>query len=257
MPNQDIVSKFLFESPWGGVAVGFICIIFIIFLILLMYKKFRKPVDKGTFKEVSLIDTLSDDLKTNFKFRGIKVNSLLTEGPSPIGYVKSWYRAKGEFEPQVYDENEHKLIINEKAEKQKYDMHFFKVTRHNSKALAKIGLGGKYFLIVDTKHLEPSTNKRLSHVWMLKSNIQFTMWGGVFFTCEDAREFLSDVSWKKALEDIQIHLQNFPNKVIYEEVEHNKKIDKMAQKQIIQQRGWEKSKKGLGVDEEAESEEEA
>lgn len=241
-----IMREFIF-SPLGLVAIG---ILFGIVVYYILTRFFFK--EKEDIFEVKLFsEAVSEDMDKKFELKGINVRASLIQGLDYLGTIRSWLRERGFFEPMVYDTKKKEFVIKKNAKKIPYDIFIFKLDSGNI-LTRLLGMATEKYIMVDSKQLEGFDNddmgKNKNRKWVLKSAISFSCFGNVFISSDAGKEYLSDISIKNSHENVLTHLMNYPNKVVYLEMEHAKRTNYYMKRKEIDSKMWEKYKRGSEVE---------
>ncbi len=83
------------------------------------------------------------------------------------------------------------------------------------------------YLVIDDKFItyDPKAN-----VYMIDNEVQLTSFGKAWITSEMGERYLSDISYRRSLENNMTFVQNYARKVIFLETSHAKDIEKMMGK---------------------------
>lgn len=211
---------------------------------------------EDTFEIKTIEEAVTEDLEKKFDLRGIGVKSSLYQGMNFMGTVKSWIREQGYFEPMMFDTKKREFVVKPNATKIKYDLYIFRIDNGNF-LTSLLGMTEKKYAVVDSKHLIGFDNDDKhggkSRRWVVHNSISFQCFGGAFITSDYGKEYISDISIKNSHENVLTHLMNYPNKVVYIEMEHAKRINYYLKKKEIDSKMWEKYKRGSDVETEGDN----
>lgn len=242
----DVLS--ILTNPSFMVVAGItVAIIIVIFKII-----GRKTED--IFPQKTVVDVLAENLKDKFKLLGNKCNAEITSGLSPMGKIDVWFKHRGIIKNLVRNADNDDYKNEEDSDGIEYNIYFFRIWKTNW-LFRKIGIGYRRYLLVDQDLMDKGKDDKSFFSWTLKPEAHFERWGNVFFTSKAGLLYLYDVSIKHLAEDTLTHTQNMSGKIVYLEGQHAKLMERIQKKEKLRREGWEKAKKGMGVDDDAESEE--
>jgi len=217
MAETDFI-KFIIDN-WYLYAIVF----FSALVIFWLYKR-RTGKDEITFKEFKpqkLKKTFDEGISEKVKLLSRDFNGKLFVGFYSIAKISRYFYAKGFFELVNWDDsNKAFRVSTKKDENKKYHLLVLEA-RSNNFILSILGLDKKYFILKykDEKgkykiRFDPS-NKNI----ILPEGADLTSYGNIWTNCMDGIEYLDDVSIKRMSEQIRMHLENWPDKLVHLEME--------------------------------------
>lgn len=244
---QDIFSvvlTYLTTFPYNVIAVGLV-------LAYVVYEIYvRRFKGETQFQIEDFRDTVYTNYKKLLKQFGIEIDAMLTKGIEPLGKITKFYRYQGKITSGYPKEYGSPKTTDEKE----VDLWIFQI---GSESIFSWLLGSSVdYVILPDEHLE-SYNKEKKQI-NLKPKVSLVPYGGVFISGKEAEAFVNEVSFRRSVEEIMTHTQNYPRKVAYIELAHAKEIERLRQDVATKREGYDayrKSVLGAGKDLEDETEE--
>lgn len=198
----------------------FIIMAIIIVAIVVIFKYYRGKGKFTEFKPKKLRDTLYEELKGKVKTQGMKLKKgKVLLSVNKIADIHKWINVRGEFTPYYFEEDEKKIIVDDEADKEKYDLLIFECKSKN--ILLRIINVKKWYLIIDRDSI--SRFDEISNTFVLKEGTDLMPFGNVWVNSKDGTEYLHNISIKKMNVEILSALENYPAKVVHLEMEQAKK----------------------------------
>lgn len=196
-------------------ALGFVIMIFV-----------KKGKFQNTFKEKPLKEIVEDDLKAKLNVDGIKVKKTkLFHSYFDMGFVEKYLIVKKTFASLLYDP---KTQLYEVADSEEDVVHDLLIIRTKARSIffRMFGIKKNNFILdyLDENgekiiEFSPTTKKIV-----LPSTMTLEPYANVWLNSKTGAEYVNDVSIKRMVEQQQQHLVNIPDKTIFLEIEHTKKI---------------------------------
>lgn len=211
------MAEFL-ENPFfvGAILIGFIVIV--IFLI------FGKKIKGSGFKRFVpqvLKKTVIDEFKKKFDLQGIKFKGKLYIGLNQVAKIEKYFEGKGTFSSVYFQEGSKDVIVEEEGDTQ-YDLMFIRASSKNP-ILRILGLKKRYFVIKKKENGKEIVKiDPIRKSLFFPSNMDLISYGGVWHNAMDSIEYVNDVSMKRMMEIITMHMENIPDKVAHMEQEQSK-----------------------------------
>lgn len=202
-------------------------IIGIFLLIYFLWNRRQKGKEGVTFKDFKpqqLKKTLNEDLDEKMKLFGRKFNGNVYINIYKIGKASKYLKIRGHFDVVGWDKKDKQFIIDQKAKALNYELVVLHMKSKNF-FLWLFGFG-KSFMIIKYKNdageyllkLDPTTKTIILH-----DDMDLTLYGKIWTNCMEGIEYLNDISFKRMLEQTQMHLENIPDKTIHLEMETQKR----------------------------------
>lgn len=249
----DIIS--VLTNPAALIMYG-VLITTIVFVILYVFiLKPRKEEEVFEFSKFE--DTVFNNLQKTFKLEGHKSKARLLHGfKNPLGSVDKWLHHKGEWSILRFDpkgkkyepitsirkvekkDKKGKPIMDKKGKpkydtvkeekKEGYDLWLFKVKGESI-------FGEDSYIIVDDQFLnyDPKGNK-----YTIDQNVPLHSFGKAWITSTKGEQHLSEVSFRKSIENNMTYLQNYAGKIIFIETSHAKALSKIEGKATSKSLGY-------------------
>ena len=231
-----------FTSPIGIILLIMVIGILILFFIL------RRLKHKKEFEFVSFARIIDDDFKKKFELKGLDVNGTLTQGFEFLGKVNKLIHEKANMDILYYDpKNDRFFRPKDKPLTRIYDLYLFRLDQKGFFLIRwlrnMLGIGKWPYVVVDSGNIENFGGPR-AQMWNIKSQIAFQRFGEVFVTSEMGKDYLSDLATKYAHESELTYIANYPNKLIFLEMDHAKYVNRISSKKNIESRAYKEYKRG-------------
>lgn len=211
----------IFDNP---IVVALILLGVIGFIISMLYKK---KMGTGTFKDFKpqkFSATTINELKEKIDTQGTRYKGELYVGLKRICKIDKYYVGKGKFALAVFNPKDKSITVQDQEKDIEYELMFLR-GRSNNIIYRILGLKKVYYLLkykgdklADTMRFD-EINKKI----FLPHSTDLTSYGDVWVNSADSIEYINDISMKRANEEIMMHLENMPDRVVHLEIEQAKR----------------------------------
>lgn len=240
MVAVGFIYALVFEPPTTYLFWGVVGFLFALWFVLKYYKPSPEQFEIEKFSEV-----VNRDLTKSLDVLGVRTkNAKLLKGLVKIGDIAKMRHDKGIItKTYVVDPSVQKktaegrmMSIAQNQEVKKvvqevpYDMHVFEVNVGDS-FINIFGKGDERFVIDSNLiHYDPVRN-----LYQINENANLVRYGDVWITSSTGKDFVTDIAWKRGLENQVEETMNLAKKTTYLEMRHSKKIDTVEKASELEQ----------------------
>lgn len=226
-----------FSNPW-------VLVIFGIIMVVIIYKFFIKKKDKGLnlkeFKPQPIEKTFENELKGKIDILGVPMKrGRLMIGAMAIGRIEKFAIYKGTMPEYTFDKKSKALSIKKNAPETPYEFILIRC-KGDSFVSRLFGLNKKFFMLKEKDVTIDFKAKRM----FLPHGIDLMSWGDIWTNNSLAAEYLTDISIKRMLLQIQSHSENMPDKIIVLETDTTRRERLAKTLAEIEKGRYEKLKSG-------------
>ena len=211
----------IFDNP---IVVALILIGVIGFVVSMLYKKKMGSIDKFKEFEPKKFSAMTiKDMKEKIDNQGTKYKGLLYIGLKKICKIDKYYIGKGKFALSVYDPKTKAFTVQNPEKDTEYELMFLRA-RSNNILFRLLGLRKIYYLL-NYKEKDVKTMKfdEIGKKIFLPHSTDLTSYGDVWINSADSIEYINNISMKRTNEEIMMHLENMPDRVVHLEIEQAKR----------------------------------
>lgn len=241
----DAPLEAILNNPFLAVFLGAIISI-IIFAVIFTKKK--KDLDYKRFVPTLFKETINDELKRKFDIQGKKFKGgKLYVGLDMTAHIIRYFHASGRFSHAIFDPKSKDIIVEDKDTDEKYNLLFIQASSKNI-IFRLLGIKKTYFII--NSNYETTDKKTVNIVQIdeerkrifVPGSMDWRSYGGVWINSMSSFEYVNDISMKRMISTVMMHLENTPDKVAHMEQEQAK-LERSARTYAnIERDKWEERK---------------
>ena len=210
----------IFDNP---IVVALILLGVIGFVVSMLYKRKMSTDNFQDFKPQKFSATTIRDMKEKIENQGTKYKGQLYVGLKKICRIDKYYIGKGKFALSIYDPKTKSFAVEGKDKDTEYELMFLRA-KSNNIIYRLLGFRKVYYLLnfkeKDVKTMKfDEINKRI----YLPHSTDLTSYGDVWVNSADSIEYINNISMKRTNEEIMMHLENMPDRVVHLEIEQAKR----------------------------------
>lgn len=210
----------IFDNP---IIVALIFLGVIGFVVSMLYKK-KMSTDKfKEFEPQKFSATTIRDMKQKIDNQGTKYKAHLYVGLKKICKIDKYYIGKGKFALSIYDPKTKSFAVQDKEKDTEYELMFLRA-KSNNIIFRLLGFRKVYYLL-NYKEKDVKTMKfdEINNRIYLPHSTDLTSYGDVWVNSADSIEYINNISMKRTNEEIMMHLENMPDRVVHLEIEQAKR----------------------------------
>lgn len=210
----------IFDNP---IVVALIFLGVIGFVVSMLYKR-KMSTDKFKDFEPKKFSAMTiRDMKDKINTQGTKYKGHLYIGLKKICRIDMYYIGKGKFALSVYDPKTKAFSVQDTKSDTEYQLMFLRAKSTNI-IYRLLGFRKVYYLL-NYKEKDVQTMKfdEIGKKIFLPHSTDLTSYGDVWVNSADSIEYINNISMKRTNEEIMMHLENMPDRVVHLEIEQAKR----------------------------------
>lgn len=211
----------IFDNP---IVVGLVLLGVVGFVVSMFYKRHMGTDKFKDFEPQRFSATTINEMKSKIDTQGTKYKGELYVGLKKICKIDKYYVGKGKFALAVFNPKDKSFTVQGTDKDTKYELMFLR-GRSKNIIYRILGLRKSYYLLKYKGDKLAATmkfdeiNKRI----FLPPSTDLTSYGDVWVNSADSIEYINDISMKRTNEEIMMHLENMPDRVVHLEIEQAKR----------------------------------